>query len=255
MSLLCVPALALQRPNRLPALSRRGGAVGDPAPVSFYTLDMCPYAQRVWIVLEELGVPYERVAVDLRGNATERAWYEATVNPRGKVPALVDGATTVYESLVCNEYLCDAFAGALLPRDAAGRASVRLWSEHCDAVLAPAHFTLLMNEDAATAAEKEAALAAALVRYEDGLAGPFLAGAAFTLADANAFPFFERLVFSLRHYRRVDALAAFPRTRAWFEACTARPSVAATLRPEADLAALYDTFLAADYKFGGLNRN
>jgi len=158
---------------------------------------------------------------------------------------------------VCNEYLCDAFGGrALLPRDAAGRAAVRLWSEHCDNVLASAHFTLLMNADAATAGAKEAALAAALRRYEDGLAGgAFLAGPDFTLADANAVPFFERLAFSLRRFRGHDALAAFPRTRAWFEACKARPSVAATLRPEADLAALYEKFLAADYKFGGLNRN
>ena len=26
---------------------------------------MCPYAQRVWIVLEELGVPYDRIEVNL----------------------------------------------------------------------------------------------------------------------------------------------------------------------------------------------
>lgn len=126
---------------------------------------------------------------------------------------------------------------------------------HLDSVLAPAHFTLLMSKVAEEEGEKRAALDAALVHYEAHLVGPYLCGDAFTLADAAALPFFERLVFSLGHFKDIDALAPYPRTRAWLDEAMARPSFAATRRPEEKLVALYERFLAADYSFGGLNRN
>lgn len=46
------------------------GAAGGPAaaPLEFFTLDMCPYAQRCWIVLEELGVPCARLPISRRRN-------------------------------------------------------------------------------------------------------------------------------------------------------------------------------------------
>ena len=122
-------------------------------------------------------------------------------------------------------------------------------------MLAPAHFTLLMNKDEASAAEKRSALDAALAYYEAHLVGPHLTGEAFTLADAAALPFFERLVFSLAHYQQLDALAPFPRTRAWLELAMRRASFVKTKRPEEKLVALYDRFLATDYAFGGLNKN
>ena len=236
----------------------------EPTPaLEFFTLDMCPYAQRCWIVLEELGVPYEARKVDLRGNAEEKAWFLKNVNPRGKVPALRDpanGGLVLFESIIINEYLAEQYGSrgahpSLLPSDAAARARIRLWNEHLDTQLAPAHFTLLMSKEAegseGAQAQREA-LDKALAVYEEGLVGPFLTGGDFTLADCAALPFFERLVFSLSHYRRLDALAAFPRTRAWLETAMGRDSFAKTRRPEAKLIELYDRFLQVDYDFGGL---
>ena len=75
------------------------------------------------------------------------------------------------------------------------------------------------------------------------------------LATARRLPFFERLVFSLRHYKQIDVLAAYPRTRAWLETAMCRESFVKTRRPEDKLVALYDRFLAVDYAFGGLNKN
>ena len=226
----------------------------------FYTLEMCPYAQRCWIVFEELGVPYKTESVNLR-NPDEKEKYLRDVNPRGKVPALVDSASglTVFESLIINEYLCERFAteggSSLLPASAAERARIRLWNEHLDTQLAPAHFTLLMNKDEETAAAKRDALEAALRHYEDSLVGPFLCGEAFTLADISALPFFERLVFSLNHFKGFDALDGFPRTAEWLRRAMERKSFATTKRPEDKLVALYEQFLAIDYSFGGLNKS
>jgi len=244
------------------AAAGEAAAVGDAAPppsLEFFTLDMCPYAQRCWIVLEELGVNYSSRTVNLRGGGEERRWYEETVNPRGKVPALRDARAglTIFESLIINEYLAESCEGgaALLPTDAVVRARIRLWNDHLDTQLAPAHFTLLMNKDGETEDAKSAALDAALAHYEAHLVGPYLCGDTFTLADAAALPFFERLVFSLAHYKQIDALASYPRTRAWLEVAMARESFVKTKRPEAKLIASYDRFLKADYAFGGLNRN
>ncbi len=78
-------------------------------PLEFFTLEMCPYAQRCWIVLEELGVPYLPTAVNLR-DADAKAAFLEQVNPRGKVPALRDpiSGLTLFESLIINEVLAQA---------------------------------------------------------------------------------------------------------------------------------------------------
>lgn len=125
-------------------LSLRGGRSAAPPTMStaheapaleFYTNDMCPYAQRVWIVLEELGVPYNKTLIDLRDKP---AWYVQSVNPRGKVPAIRDlsDGTVVVESLVANEYLVERFGeqheSSLMPSQAEPRARVRLWNAHLD---------------------------------------------------------------------------------------------------------------------------
>ena len=249
---------AIRLPRAMARLS--GGGViaertAEDGQLEFFTLDMCPYAQRVWIVLEELKVPYERVEVNLR-DEEQRAAFEEHINPRGKVPALRDESVTLFESLIICEYLAAKFgADSLLPRDdAALSARIQMWNEHLDTQLAPAHFTLLMNKEEGTAAEKSAALDKALAYYEARLVGPYLCGEEFSLADAAALPFFERLTFSLRHFKQLDPLARYPRTAEWLHTAMARRSFAATKRPEDKLVALYERFLAVDYSFGGLNK-
>jgi len=111
------------------------------------------------------------------------------------------------------------------------------------------------DDGTASADEKRIALDAALGYYEENLVGPYLCGDAFTLADAAALPFFERLTFSLLHFRKHDALAQFPRTRAGLGTAMDRESFATTKRPESKLIELYERFLAVDYSFGGLNQN
>ena len=152
----------------------------------------------------------------------------------------------MFESHVVNEFLVERFGAeraagaALMPPAALDRARVRLWNEHLDSQLAPAHFTLLMNKNATDEPAKRAALDAALQHYEDHLVGPYLCGDAFTLADVAALPFFERLTFSLRHFKQYDAIDArrFPRTAAWLERAFARPSFVTTKRPEESLVPL-----------------
>ncbi|CAE7235922.1 DHAR1 [Symbiodinium sp. CCMP2592] len=232
-------------------LSFAAPGTNEKAKIEFYTMDMCPYAQRTWITLEEKGVPYTRTLVNVR-NATEREWYVKNINPLGKVPSIRDltDGTVLYESEIINEYLEQKFADsgpALMPPSAAGAAKVRLWNHHLNNKLAPAHFTFLMNKNETAEPDKAKALEEALQYYEDNLKGPFLLGDEFTLADVSALPFFERLIFSCRRFKEYEIPSQMKRLRTWLDKAMSQPSFVATKRPEDKLEEVYQRFLAVNY--------
>jgi len=59
-------------------------------------------------MLEEIGVPYELVRVDLAAGEQLRPEYLA-LNPNGAVPTLVDGDLAIWESAAICQYLADRF--------------------------------------------------------------------------------------------------------------------------------------------------
>ena len=63
------------------------------------------------LLLEELGVPYEIHALDMKAGAQRKADYLA-VNPMGKVPALSHNGGLVTETTAIFIYLADAFPAA-----------------------------------------------------------------------------------------------------------------------------------------------
>jgi glutathione S-transferase len=65
------------------------------------------------IVLEEIGLPYERVPVDKAANAHRREDY-LRLNPNGLIPVLVDGDLVLYETAAIVLHLCDAHPQAAL---------------------------------------------------------------------------------------------------------------------------------------------
>lgn len=65
------------------------------------TASMVPH-----ILLEELGVPYERVLVDKQNGGHKTPDYLA-LNPNGLIPVLVDGDLVLYETAAICLHLCD----------------------------------------------------------------------------------------------------------------------------------------------------
>lgn len=55
----------------------------------FVTNKMCPYAQKVWIALEVLDIPYSLTEVSLYGANGKPSWF-LKLNPRGTVPVLLN---------------------------------------------------------------------------------------------------------------------------------------------------------------------
>ena len=90
--------------------------------ITLYSTTFCPYAWCARIVLHEKQVPFSVFEVDLKSKQPEFL----LVSPTGKVPVLVDGDTTVWESMVINEYLEEEYGGPNLIGDTpAERARVR----------------------------------------------------------------------------------------------------------------------------------
>ena len=76
-----------------------------------------PNPTKVALFLEEAALPYEAIPVDTRkGDQFKPAF--AAINPNGKVPAIVDGDTTVFDSNAILLYLAEK-TGKFLPKPAA----------------------------------------------------------------------------------------------------------------------------------------
>ena len=90
--------------------------------ITLYSTTYCPYAWRTRIVLHEKDVPFEVFEVDLKDKQREFL----DVSPTGKVPVFADGNTTLWESMVVNEYLEELHPEPnLLGLTAAEKAEVR----------------------------------------------------------------------------------------------------------------------------------
>src|SRR3954468_19059106 len=82
------------------------------------------WSLRPWIALKTLGFEFEERRIPLYGAGSKAAILEHS--PAGKVPILIDGAITVWDSLAIIEYLAERFPEAgLWPADAAVRAHAR----------------------------------------------------------------------------------------------------------------------------------
>jgi glutathione S-transferase len=185
------------------------------------------WSLRAWLVLKHAGVPFEEIVVglDLPDTATNIRKY----SPSGRVPALIDGDVTVWDSLAIAEYLNEKFPDKRLwPQGAGERARAR-------SVAAEMHsgFANLRNDCSmkilqqypykAPRPETQAEIDRIVAIWEDCLqrsGGPFLFGKEPCIADAFYAPVASRVrTYSLpvsgaaRAY--CDTIWAWPAVQAW----------------------------------------
>jgi len=95
--------------------------------MKLYTVVGSPNSRKVEAVVNHLGLTIEREYLDFFAGELRQPAYLA-INPNGMVPALVDGALTLWETTAIMQYLADkAGADALFPRDPVKRAEVVRW--------------------------------------------------------------------------------------------------------------------------------
>ena len=91
--------------------------------LKFY-YSLAPNPMKVALYLEEAGLDYEAIPVDTRKGDQFAPAFNA-LNPNNKVPAIVDGETTVFDSNAILLYLADK-TGKFLP-DAKHRGELLSW--------------------------------------------------------------------------------------------------------------------------------
>ncbi|MBP7488928.1 MAG: glutathione S-transferase family protein [Azospira sp.] len=198
------------------------------------------WSLRPWLLLKQAGLPFREIPVHLR-QADTKAQILAH-SPSGKVPALIDGDLTVWDSLAICEYLAEKASlnhVDLWPADPKARAEARSVSAEMHSGFAALRQQMSMEVAASRPGEGQTpevladiARIAALwtsSRERFAAAGPFLFGD-FSVADAMYAPVAFRfhtygveLPPLAAAYR--DTLLALPAMREW--AAGARAEVGA----------------------------
>jgi glutathione S-transferase len=199
--------------------------------MKLYDFKSSPNCQRVKVVLEEKRIPYETVSIDLRKKEQKTAEY-LKINPYGKVPALIDGDTTLYESCIINEYLNEKYPDPpLMPADAGKRAKARILIDYglaqMDAPYQKLRMELMKDEkeqDKAVVQNAKAELKKLLQRFENEVADQSYLAGEFSLVDAALIPRFTRL-----EGFGVLPDPSLPRLEKYLQRMKERPSVKAIL--------------------------
>ena len=100
--------------------------------IELYHDNMAVCAQKVRIVLAEKSLRWESHLLSIAAGQQHAPEYLA-LNPNGLVPTIVDQGKTIYESAVINEYLDDRYCEPpLRPAEPFERARMRLWTKQLD---------------------------------------------------------------------------------------------------------------------------
>lgn len=189
------------------------------------------WSLRPWVLMRELAIPFREILVPFGGAENPAAF--RVFSPTGKVPCLVDGDITVWDSLAIAEYLGERHPG-VWPAEVATRAWARSAVAEMHSGFQALRNTCGMNCGLRVKLHAvDTALARDLERIEqlwnDGLTrfgGPFLTGTRFCAADA----FFAPVAFRIQTYdppvgsaaRRYAAqLLALPAMQTWYAAALA----------------------------------
>ena len=93
--------------------------------LDFYFGSGSPFAWKVWLTLEHKGIPHTAKRLSFDADETRKPEFLA-LNPRGKVPTIVDDGFALYESNAICEYLEEKYPqNPLMPKDVKSRALVR----------------------------------------------------------------------------------------------------------------------------------
>src|ERR1700753_2583649 len=185
------------------------------------------WSMRPWLALRANNIPFEEAFIPLYTGAEDKQRI-LNFSRSGKVPILIDGDVTVWDSLAIIEYVAERFPECRLwPQDAAHRAHARAVSAEMHSGFAalrnecgmnlhrPVSKIALSDDARANVARIQDVWAECRARY--GQSGPFLFGR-FGAADAMFAPVVHRF--------RTYAIAVSRETQAYMDTMMALPAFA-----------------------------
>jgi glutathione S-transferase len=194
----------------------------------YYTPGACSQAPH--IALQELGLPFEAVQVDLATHKLPDGSDYYAVNPKGYVPFLVlDDGTTLSEAHVILQYIADREPGTLAPEfGTIERWKLMEWLGFIATELHKGFGPLWSPQTPPEVRERTvSALGNRFTLVAETLGRqPFLTGEEFTIADAYLF-----VILNWTKVHKVD-LKPWPALTEFQARVAARPAVQATLEDE-----------------------
>lgn len=191
---------------------------------------------RPWIAMQAKGVEFEEILIPFNNDAVNPKYKE--FSPTSKVPALIDGDISIWESLAIMEYLAEAFpTKRFWPVDKKARAHARAISNEMHGGMFGIRGECPMNMareisaiDVSDAVKKDIARIENI--WEECLSaygGPFLFGE-FSIADAMYAPVVNRIEkYELSFHPAViaysNAMKALPAYKAWEDAGAAEDQI------------------------------
>ena len=187
-----------------------------------------PNAHKVTMLLEETGLPYRTVEVNIGAGDQFKPAFLA-ISPNNKMPAIVDPdgpdgrPISVFESGAILLYLAEK-TGRFLPADARGRYEVLQWLMFQMASVGPMlgqahHFRDYAPEKLPYAIDRYTNESRRIYRVVDTrLADRDYVAGEYSIADMAIYPWF------LHHAREGVDIGELPHVRRWMDAIGARPA-------------------------------
>ena len=191
-----------------------------------------PNGWKLSIMLEECGLPYRMVPVNI-GKGEQFSPEFLAISPNNRMPAVMDhspaggGApVAVFESGACLLYLAEK-AGQFMPAGLRERYAVMQWLMWQMGGLGPmagqnGHFLLYAPDKIPYAIErygKEVDRLYGVLDAQLGRTGAYVAGPSYSVADMAIFPWVRT------HKMQQVALENFPNVERWYNGLFTRPAV------------------------------
>jgi GST-like protein len=192
-------------------------------PIDLYTAPT-PNGFKISIALEELELPYRVHLVNLREGAQFAPEF-LKISPNNKIPAIVDGTMSLFESGAILVYLAEK-TGRLMPTSGPGRYATLQWLFFQMGGIGPMlgqahHFRNYSVEKLQYAIDRYTNEAKRLFGVVDKRLSDsaYLAGPEYTIADIAAMPWMR-----LHKGQGVD-IAEYPHVARWIAQIEERPAV------------------------------
>ena len=194
--------------------------------ITLYGVSASRALRSIWAA-EEVGIDFEHVPTHFFEDSKTSEYL--AVNPNGRIPALVDGDLTLFESMAINLYLAKHYGGALYPDDPADEARANQWSVWAISEIEPLQMQIVIQKIFTPKNERKEHV---IANATEGLQRPlkvldealsdrsYLLGDDFTIADLNVagvMHLLKMVGFNFSAHRNVSR---------WLDACYARPSLA-----------------------------
>ena len=190
-----------------------------------------PNGHKVHIALEELGLPYNVIPINI-GKGDQFKPEFLAITPNHRIPAIVDPdgpsgkRVELFESGAILIYLSEKTGGRLVPTEPVARYTCLQWLMFQMGGVGPMfgqynHFANYANDKIPYAIERYTNEVARLHRVLDKRLSEaaYLAGDEYSIADIATFPWVRN-----PERRNID-LSAYPNVKRWHDTIAARPAV------------------------------